>query len=65
MRKTFERAGWVLEAVYRQAWPPDATGTRRDGLGYAILRGDWELGRATPIDLSARKTRGRRGLARP
>jgi RimJ/RimL family protein N-acetyltransferase len=52
MRRTFVRAGWVKEAVYRQAWPPDAGGTRLDGLGYAVLRGDWEGSTTTPVDLS-------------
>jgi RimJ/RimL family protein N-acetyltransferase len=52
MRHTFVRAGWVKEAVYRQAWPPDAGGTRLDGLGYAVLRGDWERSTTTPVDFS-------------
>ena len=52
MRHTFARAGWVKEAVYRQTWPPDVHGTRLDGLGYAVLRGDWEGSTTTPVDLS-------------
>ena len=52
MRKVFQRAGWVKEAVYRAAWAPDETGARRDGLGYAILRSDWESATTTPPDLS-------------
>ncbi len=52
MRHAFVRAGWTKEAVYRQAWPPDADGVRLDGLGYAILRGDWETSTTTPADLS-------------
>ena len=48
MRKVFERGGYVLEGVQRQAWPaPDG---HRDGLIYAILRGDWESGTTTPVD---------------
>lgn len=54
MRRTFARAGWVQEAVYRQAWPPDADGIRLDGLGYAVVRGDWEGSIATPADFSDR-----------
>ena len=52
MRRTFARAGWVKEAVYRQAWPPDDDGNRLDGLGYAVLRGDWEKSTTTPVDFS-------------
>lgn len=51
MRKVFQRGGYVLEAVYRRAWPaPD--GTQFDGVGYAMLRGDWESGTTTPVDWS-------------
>jgi RimJ/RimL family protein N-acetyltransferase len=49
MRKAFSRCGYVKEAVYRQAWP-DAAGTKLDGVGYAILRRDWESGTPTPVD---------------
>ena len=52
MRKVFGKAGWVKEAVYRQAWAPDENGVARDGLGYAILRPDWEQGTETPPDFS-------------
>lgn len=48
MRKVFVRGGYVQEAVYRQAWPA-AEGPRRDGIGYAILRSDWESGTTTPV----------------
>lgn len=49
MRKVFIRGGYVQEAVYRRAWP-DAGGELRDGIGYAILRSDWESGTTTPVD---------------
>jgi RimJ/RimL family protein N-acetyltransferase len=48
MRKALLKAGYVLEAVYRQAWP-DAAGAMLDGMGYAILRTDWESGGTTPV----------------
>jgi RimJ/RimL family protein N-acetyltransferase len=51
MRKAFLRAGYVQEAVYRQAWPGH-DGTVHDGTGYAILRTDWETGTTTPVDWS-------------
>jgi RimJ/RimL family protein N-acetyltransferase len=48
MRKVFVRGGYVQEAVYRRAWPaPD--GEMLDGIGYAILRDDWESGATTPV----------------
>jgi RimJ/RimL family protein N-acetyltransferase len=47
MRRVLRRAGYVLEAVYREAWP---AGERwLDGVGYAILRRDWEQGTTTPV----------------
>jgi RimJ/RimL family protein N-acetyltransferase len=49
MRKVFVRGGYVQEAVYRQAWPA-ADGTIFDGIGYAMLRGDWGTGTTTPLD---------------
>jgi RimJ/RimL family protein N-acetyltransferase len=49
MRRTLVSLGWVLEACYRRAWPT-AAGTRVDGIGYAILREDWERGTRTEID---------------
>jgi RimJ/RimL family protein N-acetyltransferase len=50
MRKVFTRGGYVMEAVYRKAWP--GGGEQHDGIGYAILRGDWESGTTTPADFS-------------
>lgn len=52
MRKVFVRAGWVKEAVYRQAWSPDEDGVQLDGLGYAITRADWAAGTRTAPDFS-------------
>lgn len=49
MRKVFVRGGYVQEAVYRQAWP-SADGRRYDGIGYGMLRSDWESGTTTPLD---------------
>jgi RimJ/RimL family protein N-acetyltransferase len=48
MRKVFVRGGYVQEAVYRRGWT-GADGERFDGIGYAILRGDWESGTSTPV----------------
>lgn len=48
MRKVFVRGGYAQEAVYRCAWP-SADGEMLDGIGYAILRGDWESGTTTPV----------------
>jgi RimJ/RimL family protein N-acetyltransferase len=50
MRKVFTRGGYVMEAVYRKAWP--GNGEQYDGIGYAILRGDWQSGTTTPVDYS-------------
>ena len=47
----FVRGGYVKEAVYRDAWP-GGHGRVFDGIGYAILRRDWETGTTTPIDWS-------------
>ena len=47
MRKVFARGGYVQEAVYRQAWPGE--GGPYDGIGYAILRSDFESGATTPL----------------
>ena len=52
MRKTFRRVGWVKEAVYREAWPPNESGERLDGIGYAVTRSDWDSGKATRPDFS-------------
>jgi RimJ/RimL family protein N-acetyltransferase len=49
MRTVFLRGGYVQEAVYRRGWP--ATGADvYDGIGYAILRSDWESGTTTPVE---------------
>jgi RimJ/RimL family protein N-acetyltransferase len=48
MRTALLKAGYVLEAVYRRAWP-DAGGAMLDGMGYAMLRTDWESGIVTPV----------------
>ena len=48
MRKVFVRGGYVQEAVYRRAWPA-ADGEMLDGIGYAILRDDWDSGTTTPV----------------
>lgn len=43
MRRTFERAGYVQEALYRKAW--DAPGLKPqdyfDAIGYSVLRSEW------------------------
>jgi RimJ/RimL family protein N-acetyltransferase len=49
MRAVLGRCGYVQEAVYRRAWP-DRDGMYHDGIGYALLREDWELGTTTPVD---------------
>jgi len=46
MRRAFQRAGYVKEAHYRDAWPVEG-GEVYDGVGYAILRRDWLAGTAT------------------
>lgn len=48
MQRVFRRAGWQPEAYYRRSWP-DPSGTLHDGIGYAILRPDWETGVTTPV----------------
>lgn len=48
MRRAFRRAGWVKEAVHREAWP-GRDGARFDAIGYAMLRGDWQRGTVTPV----------------
>jgi RimJ/RimL family protein N-acetyltransferase len=50
MRRVLIRCGYVQEAVYRQAWP--AGDGLLDGIGYAVLRSDWESGTVTPVDWS-------------
>jgi RimJ/RimL family protein N-acetyltransferase len=49
MRAVLGRCGYVKEAVYRRAWPGQ-DGTLHDGIGYALLREDWERGTTTPVD---------------
>ena len=49
MRAVLRRCGYVKEAHYRRAWP-DQDGTVHDGIGYALLREDWERGSTTPVD---------------
>jgi RimJ/RimL family protein N-acetyltransferase len=46
MRRAFQRAGYVKEAHYREAWPV-AGGEVYDAVGYAILRQDWLAGTTT------------------
>jgi RimJ/RimL family protein N-acetyltransferase len=46
MRRAFQRAGYVKEAHYRDAWPEDG-GEVYDAVGYAILRRDWLTGTTT------------------
>jgi RimJ/RimL family protein N-acetyltransferase len=48
MRRVFVRGGYVQEAVYRRAWPKQDA-EPADGIGYAMLRGDWESGETTPV----------------
>lgn len=47
---TFERAGWVQEAHYRQGWPT-GDGRHLDSVAYAVLRSDWENCTRTPAHL--------------
>ena len=49
MRAVLRRCGYVKEAQYRRAWP-DGEGRLHDGIGYAIVREDWESGTSTPVD---------------
>jgi RimJ/RimL family protein N-acetyltransferase len=48
MRAAFGRAGWVKEAIYRDAWPVEGA-PARPAIGYAVLRRDWESGTTTPV----------------
>ena len=48
MRTVLERCGYVKEAHHRRAWP-DADGAVHDGVGYAVLRQDWQGGTVTPV----------------
>ena len=49
MRAVLRRCGYVKEAHYRRAWPA-GDGAVHDGIGYALLRQDWERGTTTPVD---------------
>ena len=49
MRTVLRRCGYVKEAHYRRGWP-DQDGVVHDGIGYALLREDWERGTTTPVD---------------
>lgn len=51
MRRVFERAGWVLEAYYREAWPV-IDGGPLASIAYGMLRRDWESGETTPVPWS-------------
>jgi RimJ/RimL family protein N-acetyltransferase len=48
MRAVLRRCGYVKEAHYRRGWPAQ-DGTVHDGIGYALLREDWERGTTTPV----------------
>lgn len=48
MRRVLRRCGYVKESHYRASWP-DSEGRLLDGVGYAILRGDWRTGRTTEV----------------
>lgn len=48
MRAVLRRCGFAKEAHYRRAWPA-GSGAYVDGVGYAILREDWESGTSTPV----------------
>lgn len=49
MRAVFRRCGYVKEAHYRRAWPVEQ-GAPLDGIGYAMLRDDWQQGTTTPVN---------------
>jgi RimJ/RimL family protein N-acetyltransferase len=49
MRAVLRRCGYVQEAHYRRAWPGE-DGVIHDGIGYALLREDWERWTTTPVD---------------
>ena len=48
MRRTFQRAGFLKEAHYREAWPVDG-GPPVASIGYGVLRRDWLSGTSTPL----------------
>ena len=47
MRRTLLSCGYVKEAHYRDAWPSFENATVYDGVGYAMLRRDWDSGTTT------------------
>jgi RimJ/RimL family protein N-acetyltransferase len=49
MRKVLKKCNFVKEAHYRKSWP-DESGKIFDGVGYAILREDWESEKITPVN---------------
>jgi len=49
MRRTFQPAGFVTEAHYREAWPADG-GAVFGSVADAILRRDWQSDTTTPVD---------------
>lgn len=49
MRVALRRCGYVKESHWRDSWPA-ADGSVHDGIGYGVLRSDWESGRSTPVD---------------
>jgi RimJ/RimL family protein N-acetyltransferase len=52
MRVVLRRCGYVKEAHYRRAWPAEDS-VVHDGIGYALLRDDWERWTTTPVDWTA------------
>ncbi|WP_166982499.1 GNAT family N-acetyltransferase [Paramicrobacterium fandaimingii] len=48
MRRVFARAGWVLEAYYREAWPVHGADPVAS-VAYSRLRRDWTSGETTPV----------------
>jgi RimJ/RimL family protein N-acetyltransferase len=52
MRRVFLKCRYVKEAHYRKCWPGEG-GAWHDGIGYGILRDDWETGETTPVEWEA------------
>lgn len=48
MLRTFQKAGWVKEVLYRRGWPVEG-GEPVASVAYAMLRQDWENGTTTPV----------------
>ena len=48
MLRTFQKAGWVKEVLYRRGWPVEG-GEPVASVAYAMLRQDWENGTRTPV----------------